>query len=40
MSVRKAGKVARRFVLNIGLLCSKTFDDAIFDGAASRPSTA
>jgi coenzyme F420 hydrogenase subunit beta len=30
MSVRKAGKVARRFTLNIGLLCSKTFDDAIF----------
>jgi coenzyme F420 hydrogenase subunit beta len=30
MSVRKAGKVARRFALNIGLLCSKTFDDAIF----------
>jgi coenzyme F420 hydrogenase subunit beta len=31
MSARKAGKVARRFVLNIGLLCSKTFDDAIFE---------
>ena len=31
MEVRKAGKVARRFALNIGLLCSKTFDDAIFD---------
>ena len=31
MSVRKAGKVARRFALNIGLLCSKTFDDAIFE---------
>jgi coenzyme F420 hydrogenase subunit beta len=30
MAVRKAGKVARRFALNIGLLCSKTFDDAIF----------
>jgi coenzyme F420 hydrogenase subunit beta len=30
MSARKAGKVARRFALNIGLLCSKTFDDAIF----------
>jgi coenzyme F420 hydrogenase subunit beta len=30
MSARKAGKVARRFVLSIGLLCSKTFDDAIF----------
>ncbi len=31
MASRKAGKVARRFQLNIGLLCSKTFDDAIFD---------
>ena len=31
MSVRRAGKVARRFALNIGLLCSKTFDDAIFE---------
>ena len=31
MTVRKAGKVARRFTLNIGLLCSKTFDDAIFE---------
>jgi coenzyme F420 hydrogenase subunit beta len=30
MSARKAGKVARRFSLSIGLLCSKTFDDAIF----------
>ena len=30
MAARKAGKVARRFALNIGLLCSKTFDDAIF----------
>jgi coenzyme F420 hydrogenase subunit beta len=30
MAARKAGKVARRFVLSIGLLCSKTFDDAIF----------
>jgi coenzyme F420 hydrogenase subunit beta len=30
MSARKAGKVARRFALSIGLLCSKTFDDAIF----------
>ncbi len=30
MAVRKAGKVARRFALNIGLLCSKTFDDSIF----------
>jgi len=31
MTVRKAGKPARRFVLNIGLLCSKTFDDTIFE---------
>ena len=31
MKQRKAGKVARRLSLNIGLLCSKTFDDAIFD---------
>ena len=31
MDARKAGKPARRFVLNIGLLCSKTFDDAIFE---------
>ncbi|MDQ3569992.1 MAG: Coenzyme F420 hydrogenase/dehydrogenase, beta subunit C-terminal domain [Actinomycetota bacterium] len=31
MEVRKAGKVARRFALNIGLLCSKTFDDAIYE---------
>jgi coenzyme F420 hydrogenase subunit beta len=30
MQSRKAGKIARRFVLSIGLLCSKTFDDAIF----------
>ncbi len=30
MSARKAGKIARRFELTIGLLCSKTFDDAIF----------
>ncbi|MHB8681942.1 MAG: Coenzyme F420 hydrogenase/dehydrogenase, beta subunit C-terminal domain [Acidimicrobiales bacterium] len=30
MSVRKTGKVARRLALSIGLLCSKTFDDAIF----------
>ena len=30
MAARKAGKVARRFALTIGLLCSKTFDDAIF----------
>ena len=31
MSARKAGKVARRLSLTIGLMCSKTFDDAIFD---------
>jgi len=31
MAVRKAGKIARRISLRIGLLCSKTFDDAIFD---------
>jgi len=31
MKQRRAGKVARRLSLNIGLLCSKTFDDAIFD---------
>jgi coenzyme F420 hydrogenase subunit beta len=31
MAARKAGKVARRFALSIGLLCSKTFDDAIFE---------
>ena len=31
MRARRAGKVARRFVLSIGLMCSKTFDDAIFD---------
>src|SRR5207247_9381769 len=28
---RKAGKVARKLTLSIGLLCSKTFDDAIFE---------
>ena len=27
---RRAGKVARPFLFNIGLLCSKTFDDSIF----------
>ena len=27
---RKAGKVSKPFIFNIGLLCSKTFDDAIF----------
>jgi coenzyme F420 hydrogenase subunit beta len=31
MKHRKIGKVGRRFALNIGLLCSKTFDDAIFE---------
>jgi coenzyme F420 hydrogenase subunit beta len=31
MSARKTGKVARRLALSIGLLCSKTFDDAIFE---------
>jgi coenzyme F420 hydrogenase subunit beta len=31
MKARKAGKVARRMALSIGLLCSKTFDDAIFE---------
>jgi coenzyme F420 hydrogenase subunit beta len=31
MGVRKAGKVTKKFALNIGLLCSKTFDDAIFE---------
>ena len=31
MAARKAGKVARRFALTIGLLCSKTFDDAVFE---------
>jgi coenzyme F420 hydrogenase subunit beta len=28
---RKVGKVSKPFVFNIGLLCSKTFDDSIFD---------
>ena len=31
MRQRRVGKVARRLSLNIGLLCSKTFDDAIFE---------
>ncbi len=31
MKARKIGKLARRITLNIGLLCSKTFDDAIFE---------
>jgi coenzyme F420 hydrogenase subunit beta len=28
---RKAGKIGKPFLFNIGLLCSKTFDDAIFE---------
>ena len=28
---RKVGKVSRPFKLNIGLLCSKSFDDSLFD---------
>ena len=28
---RKVGKVSKPIVFNIGLLCSKTFDDAIFE---------
>lgn len=28
---RKVGKVSKPFLLNIGLMCSKTFDDAIFE---------
>ncbi len=31
MRQRKAGKAGRRLSLNIGLLCSKSFDDAIFE---------
>jgi coenzyme F420 hydrogenase subunit beta len=31
MQARKAGKIARRLSLTVGLLCSKTFDDAIFE---------
>ena len=31
MQSRKAGKVARRLGLTIGLLCSKTFNDSIFE---------
>jgi coenzyme F420 hydrogenase subunit beta len=30
MKARKVGKVGRRMTLTIGLMCSKTFDDAIF----------
>jgi coenzyme F420 hydrogenase subunit beta len=28
---RKAGKISKPIVFNLGLLCSKTFDDAIFE---------
>src|SRR5215475_4512795 len=28
---RKAGKIGKPFLFNIGLLCSKTFDDSIFE---------
>jgi coenzyme F420 hydrogenase subunit beta len=31
MWARKVGKSSRPFLFNIGLLCSKTFDDAIFE---------
>ena len=31
MQTRKAGKIARRLSLTVGLLCSKTFDDSIFE---------
>ena len=31
MRARKAGKVARRMGLSIGLMCSKTFNDSIFE---------
>jgi coenzyme F420 hydrogenase subunit beta len=31
MRARKAGKVGRRMTLTIGLMCSKTFDDSIFE---------
>lgn len=31
MKSRKVGKVGNRFALNIGLLCSKSFDEAIFE---------
>lgn len=36
MQTRGVRKVARRFSLNIGLLCSKTFDDRIFDELIGR----
>lgn len=32
MKTRRVGKIARRLELTIGLLCSKTFTDSIFDG--------
>ncbi|MBU6494799.1 MAG: Coenzyme F420 hydrogenase/dehydrogenase, beta subunit C-terminal domain [Acidobacteria bacterium] len=31
MQSRKAGKIARRLSLTVGLLCSKTFDDSLFE---------
>lgn len=31
MWTRKLGKVSKPFVFNLGLLCSKTFDEAMFD---------
>jgi coenzyme F420 hydrogenase subunit beta len=31
MKARRAGKVGRRLGLSIGLMCSKTFDDSIFE---------
>lgn len=31
MKQRRVGKIARKLSLSIGLLCSKTFDDAIFE---------
>jgi coenzyme F420 hydrogenase subunit beta len=31
MRARKAGKVGRRMALSIGLMCTKTFDDSIFE---------
>ncbi len=31
MNARKAGKVGRRMVLSIGLLCSKTFDETMYE---------
>ena len=31
MATRRTGKTARRLALNIGLLCSKSFDDSIFE---------